>query len=305
MARVRVIGNDRRQACGDGTRRLGFVAALTALLLAVASLAVAAPARSADFARATRTGTSPAVAADRFSYQGPDVELPPENVPPEFGRCVKVPAGTGVYGGSNCTAPGGTKSFVWRGLGVMRGFTGTLAGGTAFVLETTRGTKVFCTGASYAGEYLEPKRVGNLIETWTGCSSGSLRCSSVGRAAGEVVTNPLEGSLGVIAKGSVPTKNKIGLRVLPVSGDDADFACGGLPFTVRGAVIHQVTIDKMLTVSSEKYVQGKGKQKPERFEGGVKEVLELNINGGPFEQTGLSLTATQTNSEAIEVNAVV
>jgi hypothetical protein len=42
-----------------------------------------------------------------------------------------------------------------------------------------------------------------------------------------------------------------------------------------------------------------GKQKPEHFEGGEKDVLTNALN----EQVGLSLTSTQTTEEAVEINA--
>jgi hypothetical protein len=53
------------------------------------------------------------------------------------------------------------------------------------------------------------------------------------------------------------------------------------------------------------FAQTKGKQKPERFVGEAKDVLEASFNGGPFEQAGLALKTNQTNEEKVEVNSVV
>jgi hypothetical protein len=49
----------------------------------------------------------------------------------------------------------------------------------------------------------------------------------------------------------------------------------------------------------------KGKQKPEAFVGEPKDILEESLNGGAFEQAGLTLTTIQTDEEAVEVNSVV
>jgi hypothetical protein len=53
-----------------------------------------------------------------------------------------------------------------------------------------------------------------------------------------------------------------------------------------------------------KFKASKGKQKPESFAGEPKEILEASFNAKPFEQAGLSLTTTQTDEEALEVNSV-
>src|SRR5205807_266002 len=62
-------------------------------------------------------GTSPTSSADRFSYTG---------APPEFGRCVKVPAGTGKYATAVCTSLATGGGFEWQP-GVKAGKTGFIS----------------------------------------------------------------------------------------------------------------------------------------------------------------------------------
>jgi hypothetical protein len=45
-----------------------------------------------------------------------------------------------------------------------------------------------------------------------------------------------------------------------------------------------------------------GKQTPERFEGGLPQVLEFSFNLLAFGQAALKLTSTQTSEERLEVN---
>jgi len=49
----------------------------------------------------------------------------------------------------------------------------------------------------------------------------------------------------------------------------------------------------------------RGKQTPESFAGGPKDILEESFNSAPFEQTGLTIAITLTNEEEVEVNSVV
>jgi hypothetical protein len=65
-------------------------------------------------------------------------------------------------------------------------------------------------------------------------------------------------------------------------------------------VIAPVVSGKMLKTTTFKLIASAGRQNPEAFEGGVREIL----SNGLGEEVGISLTATQSNEEAVEVNAV-
>jgi len=70
-------------------------------------------------------------------------------------------------------------------------------------------------------------------------------------------------------------------------------------------VIVPVKSNKMLVTAALKWRETKGKQKPEQFEVGLKDVFESSAGGKPFEQTGFGLEATLTNEEPVEVSSVV
>jgi hypothetical protein len=225
---------------------------------------------------------------------------------PEFGRCAKVAKGTGSFKSGNCTAALAGGNWEWLpGPGVNNKFS-VAKTSALWMLERVGGGKIVCTGASGTGEYTGPHAVGAVAITLTGCEAG-FKCNSIGQADGVVVLNPLEGTLGVIKKGATPNGNKIGLDLFPAGKEPlvAQLACGGPLIEIRGSVIVPVSTNKMLLTSTLNFVQKKGKQKPQQFEGEPKDVLEFSFNGGPFGQAGMAFEAKLTNEEPIEVNSVV
>jgi hypothetical protein len=131
---------------------------------------------------------------------------------------------------------------------------------------------------------------------------------STERTEGEVVTNALEGVLGVEKRGSTASKDKVGLDLFPTGKEGliAEFSCGSATVKLSGSVIGPIAaIDKMALTATLKFAGSRGKQVPEAFEGEPKDILESSFSGGAFEQTRLTLTATQTSEEEVEINAVV
>ena len=238
--------------------------------------------------------------------------------PPEFGRCEKLAGekrGTkvvyeGGFTSATCVLASETHTgkYEWKPGVLSRRFTTAIKGTTKVVLETVRGTRITCTGEVGVGEFLGLTQVRHVVFAFTGCEmpSAKVACASSGAAAGEVVTQPLEGSLGVIALGATAATNKIGLAFRPAgtSGTVMSFACAGSALVIKGAVVAPGAADKMLTANAWKAVESKGKQKPESFLGQPPAVLEASLNGGTPEQVGLSLTAVQASEEPVEINTV-
>jgi len=241
----------------------------------------------------------------RGTSEGADQAFTTGN-PPEYGRCAKVTPGTGSYGDSACTSLGGSGDFEWSAGVLTAAFTTKLTTGS-LTLETVKGTKVSCAGESGTGQYTGHRTVAGVVLTLTGCARSGEGCSSAGAGAGEVVSRSLEGVLGVEKLGTSPAKNKIGLDLFPAARTGAllEFACGSAALSVQGSVIVPVAANKMSLTSTLKFNASKGKQKPEAFVDGPKDVLEASLDKEPFEQAGLTLTSTQTNDEAVEVNSVV
>ena len=231
--------------------------------------------------------------------------------PPEVGRCVKVAARTGKMSSATCVKEKKGGSYEWLPGGVKTKFKTT---GGVGALETLNGTTVGCETEESGGEFNSPKTVTGIVVRFTGCHSVGLKCATAGSKEGEIVTNALEGRIGIEKRSfsetkEVPQKNKVGLDLVPAAADEglyATFDCGvSLHMTVGGSVLVPVTpTNKMVTTLTLKYVASKGKQKPEHFEGEPNDVLLAEINGKKPEQSGITITSTQTGEEAAELNTV-
>jgi hypothetical protein len=279
------------------------------LLLVPIALGVAAgwtPAQAATLlqhGRATSSGQR--LSATPFS------ETPEASAPPEFGRCIKTTGGTYQNGGCTKTAAGG--SYEWySAFGSAQplekvGFSNTLEAATTVSFETVGKLMVVCQGENTIGEYSGSKSVGNVVVTFSTCSGLGGPCTSPGASEGAIVTNALEGTLGVITVASEPINNKIGEDLSPPghTGPVAQFTCSGFTFVVSGSVIFPLSTNTMKLTTNVKFTATKGKQKPESFAGEPTDVLLSSIGGGSPEQSGQALTAVQTNEEKLEVNAVV
>jgi hypothetical protein len=224
---------------------------------------------------------------------------------PEVGRCV-AHAG-GKYTNSVCTKTAkGTKvgSFEWESGAIKKKFTGV---GGAATLETVHAVKVTCKAETSNGEFTSAKAVGNINVVFTGCESLGYKCKTPTSAEGEIVTNPLAGSL-VWEK----FKKKVAIDLVPQDGEwFVEFTCGPAMAKVEGSVMTNVPVDKTETKVTQKFTAKKGKQKPEYYytatDQKVQDVLISKI-GGPgaeLEQSGQTVTNVQTDEEALEVNTTV
>ena len=232
----------------------------------------------------------------------------PGQEPPEFGRCVKV-SGGGEFADAGCQTEnqGGTGGYEWFSGVANPGFTSASKPGTTVKLETAGSKeKVTCRGEAGAGEITGSKTVGNVTIVFTGCESAGGECTTAGFAEGELRSATLEGTLGVekmTEKGGKETLHAA-LDLYPAgrTGPFLEYGCATTGQAVLdGAVIVPVHAGKMLKTAAFKLAASAGKQKPEAFEGGLREVLTDTL----AEQVGLSLTANQANEEAVEVNPVV
>lgn len=242
----------------------------------------------------------------------PVVPVAPEV--PEFGRCQKAPSekvGTktvylGKYTASSCLLRSATDTgkYEWYP-GVVKGhFETNIKPTTVAALETTTKAKVTCSGERSTGEVTGAKSVGSVVLSFTGCQSGGQECTTSGLPGGEVQTTTLEGVLGIekvlIKLGKETRKAALDLYPVGKTGAFVEYTCtGSSPTVLSGSVIGPVPTNKMFTTAAVKDLQAKGKQKPERFEGGESDVLTNSLN----QQVGLSLSAIQTNEEPFEINA--
>jgi len=252
-----------------------------------------------DVTVTTSGGMSPTSSADRFTYLG---------AAPEFGRCVKVAAGAGAYANRGCTTAGGEGNYEWLpGPGPKSKFTTKIKTGESFIFESVGGTAIQCAKEKGTGEYSGPKTMAAVVLRFTGCASGKSKCSTTGSKEGEIVTNALQGELGVVkVSAEGPLQNEIGFDLKAVGAAAiVEFACGGVTRIWSGSVIVAVSTNSMLSKTTLKYAATAGKQKPEQFEGQPKDIIESSLGGGAFEQSSWTITTVQTNEEKMEVNSVV
>jgi len=224
---------------------------------------------------------------------------------PEFGRCVKTAKGAGKFSNAGCTKEKAPGSYEWLpGPGPEPSWTASSVG--KMTLETVNKVKLTCAGASESGSTSSYRTIKASL-TLTGCEAFGMKYESAGQAEGTIVTNELEGELGIEKAGGTPLQDKIGIVLRPI-GEEPWFnihcVVGPPNGVITGDAIDPLTTNKMLTVTKDIFKSKRGKQLPEQFEGGKREILESSFEA-PSEQTGLTLTMSQTNKEAIEINSVV
>lgn len=227
---------------------------------------------------------------------------------PTYYECAKAAKSgktyTGGYNNSTCTevnAKGEGKYTLQPGRGKDKVFKGK--GGAATLYTPAVGGEVKC-GASKDEGYINATFNGQekVLVSFSKCTTSGKKCTSAGAKAGEIKTNPLEGSLGYISA-SGP---KVGIDLTGEGGKpSASFDCEGLEIVTSGSVIGEVTgdintIDASYTDAFT--VNGSGVQVPTSFEGGPLQVLESTINGGgPFESG--EATTTVNKGEKLEIKA--
>ena len=235
---------------------------------------------------------------------------------PEIGRCTKVQPEKvgkekvfhGHYEASDCVEenpqPTGRQNgaYEWTpGPGPSSSFNVTLGKTT---LESVGKTVIKCTAATGPGQYTGTKTASATL-TFTGCQRADTKasCNSSGAGAGEIVTSPLEGELGLI-------KDVFEGETLNVSvGLDLKHSptlltadCGGSAVSISGSVIAPVgAVDKMLSAFTLRYQATGGKQVPEGFEEKPNDTLSGSFGGGSPEQTGLTSTGKVSNGEKLEI----
>jgi hypothetical protein len=279
------------------------------LLLALVSLGIAGGAAQAQATTCGQVLAGPMHTGSTCLLSSPGGA--PLSAPPEFGRCIKT-AGGG-YENASCTKLAGAHaSYEWYpAFGSAQplekvGFTDALKELTTVTLETVTKAKIVCEGESAAGEYTGNRTLGHLLVTFTKCNSSGVACQSAGAGEETIVTNQLEGELGVEELGAEASGNRIGEELFPVghSGAFAEFTCGGIAGVVTGSVISPVASNAMKLTETVKFKATKGKQKPESFVGEPTSVLTGTFGEGTPEQAGLTLTTMHLNEEKLEVNSV-
>jgi hypothetical protein len=275
---------------------------------------------------------------------------------PEWGQCFKKGAG-GKYTDSNCTKKATLKSpgeFEFRkgteiahkhfeggnvGSGGVLTATYHLCSASTFegrkpkcnAGETeTIGSPISieCTSEHNTGEATGTKEVKNVSVKFMGCkAAGSIPCANT-PVEGEIIVNPLKGSLGYINK----AKKEVGVLLEPAikHGEFAKFVCGPLgsvvgvgnakegaaytPETTGGydGIISPITpVNTMSSAFTQVYTINEADENiPSKFEGKHIELLESYIfnpenpaYSTKWSKAGETITNTNTPEEAVEIKA--
>jgi hypothetical protein len=242
-------------------------------------------------------GASSTGAADRFSYE-------PAPAQPHFGRCTQVPAGpgktySGGYQDKKCehVEPGHKGKYEWSpGLAKP---TLTVSGGPITVTIEWNNSVIACASAGGDGEMDGTTAITGIQIVLHGCKHGSQSCSS-GATAGDIATNPLEGTIGFEFKG----KGKAALELAPEVGEQfVSFSCGGEEAIVLvHGVFAAVKAGKSATSLALTYKSAKGAQKPRAFEGATS-ISSLEV-AGAFSSALINGTLKLNAEESFEINPV-
>jgi hypothetical protein len=241
---------------------------------------------------------------------------------PEYGRCLKI-AGGGKWKDGGCKKPSapGEEKFEWypgfgpngkgeEKLAVKLKFKSKSEASTTIELQTVSGTKVVCKEQTAEGEITGPKTSVTKNLALKECTMSGEKCKSTNPAAtseGEILVNDLNGLIGL------ETSTKVAKLFVPTVGEVfTEFKCSSASFVVKnntplGGVMSRPAVNSMKLAHKMKFTQVSGKQAPQKFLAdapGTKRVLFQNVNGGLFEQTGLTLKTIDTYEEKLETSSV-
>ena len=235
---------------------------------------------------------------------------------PEYGTCVKVTTGTGLYATATCISEGGEKKYEWypafesaKPL-VKRHFLLQIQPATKAFLYSYLQPSISCTGAAGSGEYTGNQTIGAVTLTLSGCQlvEGGSSCTSSGALEGHIALSELTGTLGVLKETNLgePGKAVVGTDLKPASGEVwASFSCAGQAVTVSRGVIGEVKRNSMTTNNFIKYAAStKAAQKWKEF---VRpHGVERLFSEWPAQTwSALSLSLVLTSEEKVEVNSVL
>jgi hypothetical protein len=226
---------------------------------------------------------------------------------PQLGRCIKVAKHTGAFGNDKCgSAKPGNGEWEWTPGAVKTGFT---ISATSVHFEDVSEESIKCTGASGAGSYEGDDRVVGVSTTFRGCTGRSSKCSSAGAAAGEIVSEPLEGEFVRVRSESV-------IHLFPANstGPLWSFKCGPDSIAIIGSVLGRPGDAKMSATTTWGFIAQRGLEQEfteyenvagEHVRAALEEELTEPGLETELEDVALTLKARLTSEEPLELNAAL
>jgi hypothetical protein len=262
---------------------------------------------------------------------------------PEYGRCLAKAGGKFKEGACKTASKPGEEKFEWyAAFGSEKPLVKRTYKAKAVATETAKiqlegtgeklgvKTVVACKEQSSEGEITGNKEDTAKAIVFKGCESSKVACSTTGAETGEIQVKELDGTIGIEKRGynkekkeEVPASSKIAHEFTPkgpVGEKFVNFNCAtALAVTVRGHVLNPIKTNSMTLSAVVKFTAPGGNQKPEHFSTGIelatgKETFgpELSLEAAfvkpglpeEFEESGQTLTTTQTNAEKYEASTV-
>ena len=258
--------------------------------------------------------------------------------PPEFGQCLKIAKGVekklSLYDSSKCikhaSEDAGTEAeklkkanYEWVP-GPKAGENSFTRTGGVVKAVSTNGESLTCQSEEATGHYIVGgnNKEEELNVTFKKCAAGGLTCGTDGRAAGELVLEPLIGIVGFEQEpkeGDTTRHTVLQLHAATTGGHFTDFKCTGgtLNTKWRGngpkeGVLVPIKNDAMKFEEALKYTQAKGVQKPTKWfpplaEYGETQFLERNALETGWTMLGLGVSTKVRNLGEVkyELNAFV
>jgi hypothetical protein len=174
----------------------------------------------------------------------------------------------------------------------------------AMTLETIGGLKVKCKADTNKGEVTGPATAAMTIG-FTGCTIPGARCQSPNGLPGEIVTQPLLGTLGYVTR----APKVVGLDLSePTGGPLIVFSCGeDLRVEVFGSLIGRLTpLNKTILPGAHmalKFAQKEGHQAIKMLLGAPLDVPMTSVLGGPLQESGIATTDLLKFAAPIRITA--
>lgn len=180
------------------------------------------------------------------------------------------------------------------------------------IMKDTAGLQVACTaGTNEKGEVITEgsKKAKKIIMKFTGCETGTIKCTSAGLGAGEIQTEKLEGEVGYLEPAVLGAKIVAFALKAEVGEVIMKYTCGISKVEVFGCVVSKLSEAGIVTNKFKlAFEEEKGENKPESYEPekGKKQAckLESSINGGARVREGWEfgdeLEITAPNLQKIE-----
>lgn len=193
-----------------------------------------------------------------------------------------------AVGMCGAASAGAAAKITYTGTGAKKGVFTVTAGKSR--LQTVGGQVVVCQAATGKGQLAASPATtaSSVVVVYKECEGPGNKCTTTGKAPGEIETKVLKMTLGDIASGAEP-----GALLEPESGTVvSEFKCGTSASVVEGSgVIGKLTPVGVKTKTfTLAFAEASGVQVVKLFASGTQHFLKAELNGQPLAEAGLEVS---------------